>query len=390
MISIKEAEKILASIPVRPALEAESIHGTLNRILGQDIRSEIDMPPFNKSAMDGYALNADDKSDRFRILEVIPAGVIPLQKIGAGQCAKIMTGGVVPEGANRVVKREVTIEEEGYMRIVGEDPTMNICFRGEDVRTGDVLLRKGTRIGPSEIGVVASMGLSRVLVYKRPVVGILVTGSELVAPGKPLEPGRIYDSNSYSLRGQVESMGGIAESAGIVLDSQDGIRSALDSLLASCDLVILSGGVSAGDFDYVPGILKKLGFKLHFEKLAIKPGKPTVFATREDAVVFGVPGNPVSTFVIFEVFVKPFLYRMMGHDYYPEIIQGKMAQDFRRKQSSRSAYIPVRHQKALVEILPYHGSAHFHALTRANGLLCVPEGENKIAKGSLVDVRSIQ
>ena len=300
-----------------------------------------------------------------------------------------MTGGAVPKGANRVVKREVTVEENGYIRIVDEDPNRNICLRGEDVKSGDVVLKKGVRIRAPEIGVLASIGLSVLKVYRRPVVSILSTGSELVEPGNHLAMGQIYNSNSYSLAAQVGKMGAVANPAGILPDSITDIKATLKNVLKSSDLVMLSGGVSMGDFDYVPGILNDLGFTLHFEKVAIKPGKPTVFATRKQDVVFGIPGNPVSTFVVFEIFIKPFLYRMMGHDYKPEFIQVVLKSDIRRKRAARTSFVPVHRAGGQAEPLPYHGSAHFHALSKANGLICIPRGVTEILGGSRIDVRPI-
>jgi molybdopterin molybdotransferase len=389
MITLEEAQEILSAIPVKPIEEKESIQQALNRILAQDVESMIDMPPFDKSAMDGYAVNSEDNSMRFQVMEIISAGIIPANKIKKGQCAKIMTGGVVPQGANQVVKREVTVEEDGFMRIVDEDPNRNICLRGEDVKAGDVVLKKGVRIRAQEIGVLASMGLSVLNVYRRPVVCILSTGSELVEPGNHLAMGQIYNSNSYSLAAQVSKVGAVANPSGIVPDSITDIKATLENVLKSSDLVMLSGGVSMGDFDYVPGILNDLGFTLHFEKVSIKPGKPTVFATRKQDVVFGIPGNPVSTFVVFEIFIKPLLYRMMGHDYKPVLIPVVLKSDIRRKRAARTSFVPVHWAGGQVEPLPYHGSAHFHALSKANGLICIPKGVTEILGGSRIDVRPI-
>lgn len=389
MISIEKAEQILASISVYPKIEEVFLHEALNRILAQDIESKIDMPPFDKSAMDGFAISLADVSKQYRIVEVIPAGTMPIRNLKKGECAKIMTGGVLPKGADRVVKREVTLEEKGIMRIIEEDPNPNICIQGEDVKVGDVVLKKGVKIKAPEIGVIASMGLSKIYLYRKPVVGILSTGSELVEPGISLLPGMIYDCNSYSLAAQVTEIGALANPVGIVSDSKELIHTRIEGLLKSCDLVLLSGGVSMGDFDYVPSILRELGFYLHFESVAIKPGKPTVFATRGKDVIFGVPGNPVSTFVVFEIFIKPFLFRMMGCKHRPFILQGKLESSFSRKNSDRSAFIPVNYNQGAVKTVSYHGSAHFNALTLANGLICMTRGMREIPAGSTVNVRSI-
>jgi len=275
------------------------------------------------------------------------------------------------------------------MQINGKDYNINLCRMGEDVKPGDVVLKKGTLIRPPEVGILASMGLSRFKAFRRPVVGIVVTGSELVDPGSPLKEGQIYDSNSYSLSAQTQQMGLEIHNAGIVADNIDRIQRIFEELWQPCDVVIFSGGVSEGDYDFVPGILKNSGFELHFDKVAVKPGKPTVFATRKHDIVFGAPGNPVSTFVIFEIFIKPFLYRMMGHEFKPVYKQGILKNDLSRKRANRSAFIPVLYKSGEVKPLPYHGSAHIFALNRADGLVCIPKGIEKIPAGSTVNVRSI-
>lgn len=389
MITLKDALIILDRTPVKPEIEEVSIEEALNRILAQDIISRINMPPFHKSAMDGYAYDSSDTSIRFEIAETIPAGVIPKKKIEKGQCAKIMTGGMVPAGADRVVKRELAVEEDRVMRITAQEPNFNICYEGEDVKIGDVVLGKGALIRPQEIGIIASMGLARLQVYRRPELGIVATGSELVEPGSTLNLGQIYNSNTYSLAAQIQQTGAVLKAACLTVDSVIEIRSSLDRFLAVCDMVLVSGGVSEGDYDYVPSVLEELGLELKFEKVAIQPGKPTVFSAGKEKVVFGIPGNPVSAFVVFEIFIKPFLFKMMGHTYQPKMIQGVMSNGFKRGKAERTAYIPVRHHNGYVDLLPYHGSAHVHALGQADGLICVPRGENEIPAGAKVDVRQI-
>lgn len=389
MIQVEEAQNILEKIKVYPSVETVPVGKVLNRILGQDIVSKINMPPFDKSAMDGYAFNSGDTSEKYLVVEVIPAGTVPEKILKKGQCSKIMTGGMVPQGADRVIKRELTEEKDGFMSITGADLNQNICFQGEDIGVGDLVLRKGVLIRAPEIGIIASMGLSAVKVFTRPLVGIIATGSEILEPGRSLENGKIYDSNSYSLSAQVFQSGAVVNKWDKVEDTQEGIRASISGAIETCDVVLISGGVSAGDFDYVPGILKELGVQLHFEKIAVKPGKPTVFGSLQNKMVFGVPGNPVSTFVIFEIFIKPLLYRMMGHEYVPVKIRGIMKSGFSRKKARRQAHIPVRYNEGSVELLDYHGSAHFHALCRANGLILIPEGVREISAGSQIDVRQI-
>ncbi len=389
MITMEKASKILESMKTYPEVEEIPLEKALHRILAEDIISSIDMPPFPKSAMDGYALRSDDNSERFQIVEVIPAGYVPHRALSKGQCAKIMTGGMLPEGADRVIIKEVTSEADGYMTIIGQDNNQNICFQGEDISVGDLVLTKGSRLRPQEIAVAASMGLTKIKVFRQPEVGIITTGSEIIQTGQELKKGQIYDSNTFSLSAQVIQAGALVKSRQTAVDNPQEIRYWIKKLLEICDIVLISGGVSVGDFDYVPPVLKELGVKLHFEKIAVKPGKPTVFGTRGRTFVFGVPGNPVSTFVIFELFIKPLLLRMMGHEWQPLVIKGTMSQEIQRKRSERSAYYPVVYKDGQVYPIPYHGSAHIHALTKANGLICLPRGQEKIATGSTVYVRQI-
>lgn len=389
MIPIEDAEKILNGIKVKPGMETVPLMESLNRVLAEDIISRIEMPPFDKSAMDGFALSSKDNSQKYKIIETIAAGDIPAREIKEGECAKIMTGAMLPQGADRVIKRENTVEKEGYMHILEDEDVTNICYKGEDVKIGDLVLTSGTVIRPQQVAIIASMGLSPVPVYRKPVVGILTTGSEIVEPGEELQRGQIYNSNAYSLSSQLHQIGADVEYGGIALDDKEGIREQITRLFEKNDMVIISGGVSMGDYDYVPGILEELGVRLYFQKVAVKPGKPTVFGIKGDKVFFGLPGNPVSTFVIFEIFVKPFLYRMMGHCYKPLFIKAVMKKDFKRKKTKRTAFIPVIYSDGFVEAVEYHGSAHIHALAQASGLLQIPAGVKEVLKGSTVDVRQV-
>lgn len=388
MILLKDALKITKDNIKVLDTESVPIADSLGRILGENLCSGLEMPPFDKSAMDGYAVGSADRSKKFEIVEVIPAGKFPEKKLKPGQCSKIMTGAPLPEGADRVIMVEVTEEKENFMFLKGEDKSLNICYRGEDIKRGDLILRKGVEIRPQETGIIASIGISEVEVYKRTGVSVIATGSEIIEPGKKLERGNIYNSNGYSVSAQVKKTGAILNYSGIVKDDPNAISGSIDSQLDISDVVIISGGVSMGDFDYVPRILKKKGIKIHFNKVAIQPGKPTLFGTGNGKVVFGLPGNPVSTFVIFEIFLKPFLYGIMGHEYSPLYLKGEMKKDFRRKKIERDLFIPVRYENGgFVETVDYHGSAHLNSLSRANGLLKVPRGEREILKGAVVDVR---
>ncbi len=389
MIRMEEAEKILREWPVSPKEEESALEDCLGRILAQDVLTREDMPPFDRSAMDGYVLTASDPAVRFKVVGTIAAGDKPKYRLHPGECARIMTGAMLPEGGARVVKREVTVEDGGFMRIVGEDPNLNVRFRGEDMPRGSVLLPRGGRIRPQQAALIASAGLSRVRVYKKPLVGIVTTGSELVEPGEPLGEGQIYNSNATSIASQVRKMGAEPKYFGTVADDTGAIRAAIESLIPLCDLVILSGGVSAGDYDFVPGVFRDLGVTLHFEKVAVQPGKPTVFGTKGEKIFFGLPGNPVSTFVVFEILIKPFIYRMMGHDFKPLVVRARLGEEYDRRSAERAAWVPVRLEVDEVFPLTYHGSGHLAALARADGLMAVPLGVQHLSSESFVDVRPI-
>jgi molybdopterin molybdotransferase len=309
--------------------------------------------------------------------------------VGEGQCAKIMTGAMLPEGTDKVIKVELTSASGGRMIPVDSENKMNVCLRGEDVRKGEKVLGKGVMIRPAEVGIMASMGVSEPEVYKIPKVVVMATGSEIIEPGTPLSDGKIFNSNGYSLQAQLLKMGIPSQYGGIITDDRPSLEKMFSRHLDNSDVIIVSGGVSMGDFDFVPSILNELGVSLQFDKVAVKPGKPTVFGERNGTFFWGLPGNPVSTFVIFEVFVKPFLYRMMGHEYQVPYLKGTMKDRFLKKKSGRTSFVPVKYDEGEVEPVVYHGSAHFDSLSGANGLLQVPAGVDQLEKGKTVYVRPI-
>jgi molybdopterin molybdotransferase len=387
LISVEEAERIIAAFPVTTGRDVIPLLAAQNRFLARDIASPLAVPEFDKSAMDGYAYISEDASPAYKIIETIAAGSAPLLAVTPGHCAKIMTGAMLPPGADRVVKRECTREESGFMKIVAEDKNRNIRYRGEDLQPGQPVLPKGTFLQAAQIALLASLGLAGVPAARPPRIGIITTGSELAEPGAPLAPGQIYNSNYYSMAAQVRASGGELIALGRVDDNAEATLAAIASGLDGCEVLILSGGVSAGDFDFVPAAMKEAGCTLHFEKIAVQPGMPTVFASRADKIVFGLPGNPVSTFVIYEIFIKPLVLRLQGADFRPLLLPARLAGEYRRSQAARAAFLPVRYRDGQASVLSYHGSAHLHALAGANALLCVPAGQLSIPDGSAVHVR---
>ncbi|MHC4658490.1 MAG: molybdopterin molybdotransferase MoeA [Planctomycetota bacterium] len=371
--------------------ERVDIGQAARRILAEDIKSDIDIPPFNKSAMDGFACRRHDLAYELTVIETIPAGRTPKEAIGPNECAKIMTGSMVPQGADCVIMKEyVEVSTENTVRFIGEKTRDNICQKGEDIRAGDVVLHKGTLLKPQHIAVLASVGHIQPLVAKRPRVAVIATGDELVEPASKPGPSQIRNSNRFQLAAQVENMGAVATNYGIAKDTSDDIDSMFKKAFEENDVVIISGGVSVGDYDIVKSILKKNDVKLLFEKVAVKPGRPMVFGISEKAFCFGLPGNPVSTFVMFELLVQPFLYKMMGHDFKPVISHIQLAKTIIRKRTERDSWLPVIFtENDKVARIEYHGSAHINALCEADGLLCLPAGTAEIKEGTIVAVRQI-
>jgi molybdopterin molybdotransferase len=244
-------------------------------------------------------------------------------------------------------------------------------------------------ITPQDVGALAASGIHQVTAAVPPKTIVLCTGPEVLPAGTALGPGQIYDSNGPQLHAQLASMRCPATVVTGVEDRPGPLEGAMETALSSCDLLILTGGVSAGNFDYVPDCLRQLGAEILFHGVAVKPGKPTLFARRGEQHVFGLPGNPVSTFVIFELFVKPFLYRSMGIDWSPALHRGVVERPIRRAQADRTEFLPVRMRHGLVNAVPYHGSAHLNALADADGLLRIEVGVREIPEGTQVDVRPL-
>jgi len=413
MLSFEEALGIVLNSARGRPRERVDIGQAANRVLAEDVMSDMDIPPFNKSAMDGYACRRADLAHELTVVETIPAGYRPTKSVGPAQCAKIMTGGVVPDGADCVLMKEyVETTAENTIRFTGQSGrdcrTDNICRKAEDVSAGQIVLPKGTVLKPHHIAVLASVGHTRPMVSRRPRVGIMATGSELVEPASRPELSQIRNSNSVQLAAQAKAMGVPATDYGIAEDTEAAIDAMFKEAAGANDVVIISGGVSVGDFDLVPAVLKRNNVRLLFESIAVKPGKPTVFGVmaraspaqgdgrkhsqdgRATLYCFGLPGNPMSTFVQFEILIKPFLYKLMGHEYKYPNIQMPLAEPIERKNTDRQVWFPVAITDAgTVRLIEYHGSAHISSLCDADGLIRVDVGVARIEKGTVVQVRLI-
>lgn len=373
-------------------LETEKVDfiSSVGRILAEDVSSDIEMPPFDKSSMDGYACRRADVDNILEIIEVIPAGKTPTKEIGKNQCAKIMTGAPVPKGADFIAMVEFCEETDNkFVKILKVTQRNNISYKAEDVKAGQVVLKKEIQIKSQHIAVFASVGYTQVLVTRQPKVGIISTGDELVEPNLKPAISQIRNSNGYQLISQVKACGAIPNYIGIADDTPEDTFDKVSKALAENDIVLLTGGVSMGSFDFVPEVLKKAGIEILFDSIAVTPGKPTTFGTAGRKICFGLPGNPVSSFIQFELLVKPLIYKLMGLDFKPLDIQMPMGIEYKRKKADRKAYIPVFIKDGEVFPVEYHGSAHIHAMTFAEGIIYFPIGVDTLLKGETVHVRQI-
>lgn len=391
MISFEQALDIVMSTGFRTGTETILYTDSLNRILAGDIASDMDLPPFNKSSVDGFACRKADLGNNLEILETIAAGDWPSKAVGRNQCSRIMTGAPVPDGADCVIMVEETeMLPSGLIRFTSSFKKENIANKGEDVRKGELVLRAGKKIRPQDIAVMASVGHISVTVSKMPRVAVISSGSELVEPD--IIPGisQIRNSNSSQLMAQIARAGALGEYYGIAADDEAQTLSIVEKAISENDMVLLTGGVSMGDFDFVPSVLERAGVKILFTRIAVQPGKPTTFGLHARSVIFGLPGNPVSSFIQFEVLVRPLLSKMMGCEWRPLNIHMPMNEKFMRRFADRMAFIPVKITDD-DSVLPveYHGSAHISALPEADGIISMPAGKKIFEKGEIVSVRQI-
>jgi molybdopterin molybdotransferase len=391
MITFEEALGIVMKSVFMTETETIPFENSAERILAEDIVSDMDMPPFNRSAVDGYACHRSELNNELEVVEVISAGKEPAKAVLANQCSKIMTGAIVPYGCDAVFMVEDTeIFPSGKIRFAGKEIKTNISFRGEDVKRGDVVLVPGKLIKPQDIAVMASVGHINVKVKKMPKVAILSTGDELVEPSEYPEISKIRNSNAYQLMAQVTRAGGSGKYYGIAPDVESVTYEMIIRAISENDIVILTGGVSMGDFDFVPSVLNEAGVKILFDQVNVQPGKPTTFGVHSKGVVFGLPGNPVSSFIQFETLVRPFINKMMDYDWKPVENRLPMAVRYERKSHVRMGWIPVRITgNSEVTPVEFHGSAHISALPDADGIISVEAGRKTIEKGEIVSVRQI-
>ncbi len=391
MITFAEALDIVLDNNVLTGVKEVPLSKACGRVLSVDVHSDMNMPPFDKSAVDGFACRRKDITNILTVLETISAGKAPTMKIGENQFSKIMTGAMLPEGADCVLMVEdVQAIDWNKVQFTKDNTANNIAYKAEDIKTGDLVMQKGTLLLPEHIAVLASVGCHSPKVNNKPNVGIISTGDELVEPDEVPTISKIRNSNSWQLLAQAKKMKTKANYLGIASDNEEDTLAKINQALVENDVVLLTGGVSMGDFDLVPDMMQKAGITILFRSISIQPGKPTVFGRKGDKFCFGLPGNPVSSFVLFEILVKPLLYKMMGHHFQPLTFKMPFGMDYARRRSDRLSILPVMiTPNGTVEPVNYHGSAHIHSLTFAHAYAFVPIGETTIKKGDMIDVRLI-
>ena len=376
------AEVLARAMPL-PS-ETVPLAGARGRVLAEPARAAVDLPPFASSAMDGFAVRSTDTPGTLVVVERIAAGRPASRALAAREAMGIATGGVVPDGADAVVPIEDVVDHDNSVEIPSDVvSTANVRPRGGDTAEGDEVVAAGTRLGAAQIGALAAAGVPEVRVARRPRAAVLATGTELRAPGESLEPGQIYEANGVMLSAALDATGAVVDSIPAVVDEEGAHRAALERALAA-DVVVSSGGVSVGPHDLVRRVAQELGVDEVFWRVAVKPGKPVSFGTRGATLVFGLPGNPVSTLVGFELFVRPALRALEGErDPGPRWEAGTLARPIRRN-GVRDELVRARRTDEGLEPL---GGQESHMIVRAAAavaLVHVPRGDGELAAGASV------
>jgi len=377
--------------------KVDLLEGT-GRVIGEDVYAQRNIPSAANSAKDGYAVRAADtkgarvsKPVELRVIETIPAGAIPRKTVGKGHASRIMTGALLPAGADAVVCREETVESDKTVLIKKQVAAgRDVRFAGEDVRNGEKVLARGDVLNPAAIGMLAALGRVSVSVYLRPRVAILPTGDELVEINVDPPPGKVAGSNSYALAAQVQACGGIPVRLGIVRDTREELAEAFQAA-RSADVILSSGGVSVGDYDFVREVLNDDGNTLHFWRVAMRPGKPLAFGAIGGTPLFGLPGNPVSGMMSFEQLVRPYLLKMQGHTgILRRTLKAVSAQDIKKDAGMKfflRAVVTKEKGRYVARLTGDQGSGILKSMVDANALIVLDENVISVKKGEKVTVQ---
>lgn len=400
MISVDEAREVILSKVKRLSTEEVPILNSLSRVLDEDIISESDIPPFDNSSMDGYAVRSEDTAGAWpagpvelRVIGSLAAGYVPESSIGKGEAVRIMTGAQMPEGADAVVMIENTEKTSGGILIFAPvKPGENVRFAGEDVQAGEVALRRGKKITPGDIGMIASAGKAKVKVVKRPKVAIITNGDELIEIDEPPAPGKIRNSNAYSIAAQVIDTGCIPLMVGIARDTQEDLMAKFrQAIEESADMIITTGGTSVGDYDFVKDVIKQEG-EVFFWQVDMKPGRPLVFGIIKEIPVIGLPGHPASSMVSFEQFARPALLKMSGRTDIARmtveaVFQGPLFVNRTGRHNMLRVVVTKEDGVFKARLSGLLQSGGLKAMTLANGLMVVPKDVEEIKAGDKVTVQ---
>jgi molybdopterin molybdotransferase len=391
MIHPDDALRLIESIECRLGSETVALASALGRIPAEELRARVDQPPFDKATMDGFAYAGAEGSmaesgASFEVVDAVAAGAPPPSPLSAGECVRIMTGAPVPVGACAVHRLERAEFAGSRMVVASREDEINIIRRGANRRAGDPLISRRP-LKPQDLALLASDGIAEIRVVARPRVAVLSTGCELRSPGEELAPGAIYDSNGRLLVALAEASGCSAVFSGVVPDDEGALREAVRAASAGADLLLVSGGVSAGDFDFVPSALESSGFDLLFHGVAVRPGKPVLLARRGGLFVFGLPGNPVSAFVDFELFAKCLIRRFAGLIHEPKLVRVRLGAPVSREVADRVEFRPLELRGGLAHPLRYTGSTMLDVLPRTDALARLEIGQREMPKGAEILAR---
>ena len=398
MIKVEEALNIVLESVQRIEAEKAGIIDSFGRVLAEDIKSDCDIPAFDYSAMDGYAVRSADTKGasagngvKLRVVGEFRAGGDTSARVEKGQAVKIMTGAPIPQGADAVVMVEDTSMEGDNVEVFEEaEKGENIRLAGEDIKNGDLVIKRGTLLKEGHVGMLAALGIPAVSVKRRPKVAILATGDEVISIDEDIKPGKVRNSNAYSLHAQVLACGGIPINKGVASDNKEGLKAKLRSCL-DCDIIITSGGVSMGEYDYVKDVMIDMGMDLKFWKIAMRPGKPNLFGVINGKPFFGLPGNPVSTMIGFEVFVRPAIQKMLGRisDDRSEV-EAVLEEDIKKKKGLKffiRAQTRWEDSGYVTRTTGPQGSGILSSMAKADSLIILPEDEERVKQGEKVLVR---
>ena len=396
---LTQAQRIVLDAATPLGCEKVGLVDALGRVLGEDIVAPRDNPPWNNSAMDGFAVRWEDikkeheitKPAELTIVEDVQAGQVATKSVGPGEAIRIMTGAPVPAGADTVVRVEFTEPSDASVRIFQPEPQgANIRPKGEDVKEGECIIPKGTQLRPAEIGMLAILAKSFVLVHQRPRVAILSTGDELADLDEKFDENKIVNSNSYGIAAAVQEAGGIPLLLGIAKDTPESLKEKISQGLG-CDILVLSGGVSMGDYDFTKVVFAELGADMHFWKLAIRPGQPLAFGKIQGKLAFGLPGNPVSSMVTFEQLVRLAVMKMGGCRYLERpVVEAEFQEKFSKHPDRRHflrGILEQKNGKLTVRTTGPQGSGILTSMVKANGLIDIPEEVEKVNPGDTVRVQ---